>query len=229
MYGGGHDVRPLLGCTKMIKAVLFDMDGVLAFTEGFYRQRRENYLAEHGIYFDKFPDATGDSDASIWKKLIPHKKKRALLKKQYQVYAAEHPTPWKKLLNPDVPQTFKQLYSLGMKLGIASSSPRPLINEFVENAEIGCYLSFMLSGDECTAFKPAPDIYLKCMQKLEVKAQETVIIEDSSIGICAGKAAGAHVIALRTEEVSEHEQVDAELSINHLSDMVQLVLDGSFG
>ena len=213
----------------MIKAVLFDMDGVLAFTEGFYRQRRENYLAEHGIYFDKFPDVTGDSDASIWEKLISHEKKRTLLKKAYQAYTEEHPTPWKKILNPDVPRTFSQLYNLGIKLAIASSSPRPLINEFVESAAIGCYLSFVLGGDECIAFKPAPDIYLKCMQKLEVKAQETVIVEDSSIGICAGKAAGAHVVALRTEEVSEHEQVGAELSINHLTDVVRLVLGSSFG
>lgn len=56
----------------MIRAVLFDMDGVLVDTEWFYSRRREAYLAECGITYDVFPDLTGISTAETWEVLIPN-------------------------------------------------------------------------------------------------------------------------------------------------------------
>ena len=50
----------------MARAVLFDMDGVLAFTEQFYNQRRVDYLVGKGFRFDAVPDFSGSNDRAIW-------------------------------------------------------------------------------------------------------------------------------------------------------------------
>lgn len=55
----------------MIKAVLFDMDGVLVDTEWFYNRRRVAYMEEHGITYDRIPDLSGSNEPAIWEALVP--------------------------------------------------------------------------------------------------------------------------------------------------------------
>ena len=62
------------------------MDGVLAFTEGFYTNRRLAYLAEHGIVFDEVPDWTGSNDNEVWESSVPDPERRERLRAGYKVY-----------------------------------------------------------------------------------------------------------------------------------------------
>ena len=55
----------------MIKAVLFDMDGVLVDTEWFYNRRRVAFMEEHGITYDRIPDLSGSNEPAIWEALVP--------------------------------------------------------------------------------------------------------------------------------------------------------------
>lgn len=207
----------------MIRAVLFDMDGVLAFTEQFYNKRRLAYLAEHGITFDEEPDWTGTNDNVVWQESVPDPDLRERLRAGYDVYADEHPTPWAELANSQDHLTFSLLSGMGVKVAICSSSWRTLIEEFVDELDLRPFVSLILSGAECLEYKPAPDIYLEAMGRLGVRPEEVIVVEDSPIGIRAGKEAGAFVCALRQPAGVTLEQRGADLVIDDLLDVVELV------
>lgn len=207
----------------MINAALFDMDGVLAFTEGFYTNRRLAYLAEHGIVFDEVPDWTGANDNEVWETSVPEPERRERLRAGYKVYADEHPIPWRELANNQAHLTLSLLSGMGVKVGICSSSWRVLIEEMVDQLELRDFVDFTISGAECLEYKPEPDIYLTAMERLDVRPDQTVIVEDSPIGIKAGKAAGAFVCALRQPVGVSLEQGAADLIIDELVEVVELV------
>lgn len=207
----------------MIKAVLFDMDGVLAFTEQFYMQRRLDYLAENGILISEVPDWTGKNDISVWEECVPDAVLRERLRAGYSSYVVDHPTPWERLANDQAHATMSLLKSLGCKVAICSSSWRSLIDEYVSQLMLGDFIDYTVSGAECLEYKPEPDIYLNAMSRLGVDPAETVVVEDSPIGICAGKAAGAFVCAMRQPSGIVLEQAAADVVIDELVDVVELV------
>ena len=141
----------------MARAVLFDMDGVLAFTEQFYNQRRANYLIRHGFELDAPPDFSGSNDEAIWKELVPDDpRRRELLHRGYREYSAEHPTPWRKVANPFVRCTMWRLRRNGIRIAICSSSSRDLIDDFLEQLDLADAVDLAISGHDCSAFKPSP-------------------------------------------------------------------------
>ncbi len=105
-------------------------------------------------------------------------------------------------------------YGLG-NAGTAASS-----DELVEIAGIADVLDYTISGHECSAFKPDPEIYLRAMEALGVEPAECLVIEDSPLGIEAGKRSGARVLALRPHEGVNLDQSAADVVIDNLTDIL---------
>ena len=97
---------------------------------------------------------------------------------------------------------------------------RELIDELVEIAGIADVLDYTISGHECSAFKPDPEIYLRAMKALGVEPAECLVIEDSPLGIEAGKRSGARVLALRPHEGVNLDQSRADAVIDNLTDIL---------
>ncbi len=206
----------------MIKAVLFDMDGVLVDTEWFYNRRRVAYMEEHGITYDRIPDLSGSNEPAIWEALVPGNLtlREELLTEYKKRYCPAHPVPYAELLNEQTEPVMRELHKRGVKCAIASSSYRELIDELVDIAGIADVLDYTISGHECSAFKPDPEIYLRAMEALGVKPAECLVIEDSPLGIEAGKRSGARVLALRPHEGVNLDQSAADVVIDNLSDIL---------
>lgn len=205
----------------MIKAVLFDMDGVLVDTEWFYNRRRVAYLETQGFTFDEIPDLSGTNDVYVWEYYVPDDPvRRKELKRGYLAYQLEHPVPYAELLNPQTKPVIDELHRRGIKTAIASSGYVELIQELVDISGIGDSLDVQLSCHECSAFKPDPEVYLRAMEMLGVTPEESLVIEDSPIGIEAGHRAGARVLALRPHEGVTLDQRAADRIINDLTDIL---------
>lgn len=214
----------------MARAVLFDMDGILAFTEGFYNQRRVDYLEGQGFSFDRVPDFSGNHDEAIWKALVPDDPRlRERLHAGYLEYSEIHPTPWASVANPSALPTFMLLHSRGIKIAICSSSRRDLIDQFMCELELGDLVDLAISGEECAEYKPAPDIYLRAMTRLGVRPDDTIVVEDSPAGILAGRRSGALTCALRAREGIRLDQSAADILIDELVDVVALASSGGEG
>ena len=213
---------PTVPVAGPVRAVLFDMDGVLVDTEGFYNRRRAAYLREVGRPVERF-DFSGSNDAQIWQELVPEDPAlRDRLHAGYDRYRLEHPVDYAKLADPDVREVFRGLHECGMRCAIASSSYPNMIQAMIDATGIGERVDFWLSGTQCEEHKPSPEIYLRCMDALGVGPEECLVVEDSSTGIAAGVASGATVVAVERYASATMDQSAADVRIPCLRDILDV-------
>ena len=182
-----------------MKAIIFDMDGLMVDTEGLYFDT-ERIIAKK---FNKEVE-----DETLWKMMgrkpieameifaedlnidIPPKE---LLKMRDELFVEK----LKKELVPmpglfDILEEFKDK----MKLAIATGSPHKFLQIVLDRLDIKNNFEVLQPSDEIINGKPNPEIYLKTMEKLQALPSETVVLEDSSNGALAGVRAGCYTIAI---------------------------------
>ncbi len=211
----------------MIKAVMFDMDGVLVDTEWFYNRRRCAYLETKGFVFDEIPDLSGTNDIYVWEYFEPDDaQRRAELKREYvEQYMPAHPVPYDELKNKDAKPVMEALRERGVVSAIASSGQPEMIEELVEAADLRDVLVATVSGHEVAAFKPDPAVYLRTMELLGVTPEECLVVEDSPLGIEAGRRAGCRTLALRPREGVSLDQSKADRIIDSLWDLLEEIAE----
>lgn len=207
----------------MRKAVIFDMDGVLVYTEQFYFNRRMKFFDELKIepFTRKIQDFIGLSSNMIWEMLIPGDiEKREILKEKYLNYSKKNEVNFLKVLNPSAKEVLSKLRDKNIKIAIASSSRKSDISKMIKDCKLNDYIDFIISGEECEKSKPDPEIYIKAVKALDFLAEEIIVVEDSTLGIRAAKAAGLSVIALVQKEYYI-DQSEADFQINDLIEVIK--------
>ena len=206
---------------KMLQAVLFDMDGVLVDTEGFYNRRRAAYLAQSLPSYDGPWDFSGSNDQAIWETIVPDDVAlRERLHAGYDEYRKTHPEDYAALVNPDATAVLQALKAKGLKVGIASSSSVDMIRRMLLETGMDHLVDACVSGCDVARHKPAPDVYHACMEQLGVRPDACAVVEDSPTGIEAGVASGALVIALAQFVATGTDQSRANVVIDRLADLV---------
>ena len=188
----------------MIKAVIFDMDGVLIDAKEWHydalnRALRlfglEISMADHLTTFDGLPTRRKLEIMSITEDFP--RSLHSLVNGLKQIYTME-------IVNSRCRPTFAHEYALstlkrqGFKLGVASNSVRDSVTAMMQRSQLIGYLDVMLSNEDVAKAKPDPEIYRTAMEKLAVSPAETLIVEDNEHGIQAARASGAHVMVVRS-------------------------------
>ncbi|MDO4977925.1 MAG: HAD family phosphatase [Eubacteriales bacterium] len=209
----------------MIKGIIFDMDGVLMDTEYFYIMRRQRYLDAMGFVRNEDHNFVGSNEKAIWEIMVPEDELlREELKLGYRAYRKLNKIPYRELLNPSMPDLFKKLNSMKLKIAIASSSELGEIKNMVSVAGVSEYVDSMLSGEDCRAHKPNPEIYLESLKRLKLSADEVLAVEDSPTGIMAAKNAKIRVLALKPTHF-DLDQSNADVVIEKLENLLDYVIE----
>lgn len=192
-----------------LKAVIFDMDGVIVDTNPYHRLAWRDYYERNGKPLsdnDFLTYVSGKHNRDIVahlfhpQKLTPADSKRLGDEKEtlFREMYAEHIEPVTGL-----PTLLASLQKAGIKLGVATSAPVENL-DFVLNAlAIRPYFGVLLHEQLVENPKPHPEIYLKAMAALDVTPAETVVFEDSMTGIRAASASGAKVVGISTSQTPD--------------------------
>lgn len=187
----------------MIKAVLFDMDGVLVDSEELIFQAARQMFSEHGIDVSRsdFQPYIGTGENSylgnVAKKYDLSIDLEKDKKRTYEIY--EQLAEKKLNLLPGVHDFVNRCKEKGLKMAIATSADefKMIVNLRVAKLDNGIF-DATVNGLEVTHKKPHPEIYIKAAQKLKLKPAECIVIEDAVNGIESAKSAGCKCIALTT-------------------------------
>ncbi|MGT2908060.1 HAD family hydrolase [Streptococcus dentiloxodontae] len=199
-----------------LKAIIFDMDGVLFDTELYYYNRRAKYLAQHGISVAHLPPSffIGGNMKQVWENILGDdiaKWDVNALQVGYNKYKADHPLPYKDLIFADVKSTLDVVKAKGLKIGLASSSVKADIIRALTENKLSTYFDLVLSGEEFPESKPDPAIYNEAIHQLGFSKEEVLIVEDSEKGIAAGVSAGVEVWAIRDKRFGMDQSAAAKL------------------
>ena len=121
-------------------------------------------------------------------------------------------------LLPGVVDYIQDAKRRGLKLGVASSSSREWVEGHLRSREIlGCF-DCIRCGDDVSATKPDPEVYLSALEKLDARADEAFAIEDSPVGIAAARAAGLFCVAVPNPMTRDLPLGEADLVLESLAD-----------
>ena len=204
----------------MIKAILFDMDGVLIDARDWHYEALNRALKHFGYAisreshlstFDGLPTRDKLSMLSASRRLPAGL--HELLNSLKQVYTLEISHQYCK-------PTFNHQYTLsrlkkdGYKIAVCSNSVKQSIDAMMHLSSLSMYLDLALSNQDVTKGKPDPEIYLLAMERLNVKPRECLILEDNENGIQAAIASGGHVL-----KIGEPSDVTHSLIRSHIKNL----------
>lgn len=117
----------------------------------------------------------------------------------------------------------EQLKSKGIKMGIATSNKRSMVDVVLESLGMKNFFEVITTSDEVKKGKPAPDVYLTTAKLLNVEPKHCLVFEDVVAGIIAGKSAGMKVCAVEDDFTREVRQRKKELSDYYIDDYSELL------
>ncbi len=196
-----------------IKAVLFDMDGVLIDARDWHYEALNLALSPFGLEIDRDAHLASFDGLPTRTKLDMLTKSRALprglhsfintMKQKYTVDMVRqrcHPVFQHQ-------HALSQLRAAGYKLAVCSNSIRQSLELMMQRAGLDRFLDLMLSNEDVSKPKPDPEIYVSAMTRLGLTPAECIIVEDNEHGIRAARASGAHVLVVGNPDDVTHERL----------------------
>jgi len=183
----------------VIEAVVFDLDGVLVDSEHVWDEVREMLARERGGRWHERAQAEMMGMSSTeWSRYMhdvlglpesPEEINAEVVRRMKTRYAERLP------FIAGAVEAVERLAG-SFRLGLASSSNRPLIDAVLSASGLGGHFEVTVSSEEVERGKPAPDVFLETARRLEIAPEGCAAVEDSANGIRAASAAGMRVIAI---------------------------------
>jgi len=213
------------------RAVIFDLDGVLADSEPWWNQIDAQLLKEYGAdyngeYHEEVLGVSFPIAVEFYKKAFHISAPTEEMMKRRGEIATEFFANRVGLF-PNTREVLEELRRLPVRLGLATSSVSASARPFLDRHQLTEFFEVIITGDEIERGKPEPDIYLVTAKKLGVAASECLVIEDSLSGIAAAKAAYMRVAAIPDRRFVDPEDYEkqADYLLNDLSEIPALVSD----
>jgi len=214
---------------KAFRAVIFDLDGVLADSEPSWDDIDAKLLSEYGVAYhgEHHREVLGVSykaSVEFFKKTFNITAPTEELMKRRGEIATEFFAN-KIGLFPPVKEVLEQLRDMKLRLAVATSSVSASARPFLDRHQLTKYFEVIITGDEIERGKPHPDIYLRTAENLGVAADACLVIEDSLSGVAAAKAANMRVAAIpdrRFVDPREYEK-EADYLLGGLSEIPALI------
>ena len=208
--------------SKNAKAVIFDLDGVLVNTGEFHKQSWSDLAGRQGWEFSEeiFRQTFGMQNYQI----IP-----ILAGRQLPAGEIDRLSKWKEqryrelvagklTLLDGVRDLIEDLKAQGFLLAVGTSTPRINLEFMLDHTQLHNCFNALVTSEDVTRGKPAPDTFLKAAQKLAVPPENCVVVEDAVPGVQAAKAAGMAVIAVTTTR-SRADLAEADRVVDSLAEL----------
>lgn len=191
----------------MIKAIIFDMDGVLIEAKDWHYHALNKALQLFGFEITRHEHLTTYDGLPTSRKLKMLSKEKNLpeslhdfINEMKQAYTMEMVyTQCKPKFTHE--RALSNLKANGYKLAVASNSIKSTIETMMKYAHLDGYLDATFSCEDVAEAKPHPDIYIRAIKSFGLQPEECLIVEDNENGIKAAQASGAHVLVVK--EVSD--------------------------
>ena len=207
----------------MLKAIIFDMDGVLIDTIPYVWKSFNTILKEENIHFSKeyikknLARSLRDN-LKAWKEefnikdydIMEFSKKAT----EIQLDFLKDEKPNKALIN-----LLKQAKEQNLKCAVATSSLRWRTEKILDLLKIRTYFDAVVTANDVKNHKPSPDVFLEAAKQVNINPEECIVIEDAGNGIEAAKKGNMKAIGLITKHNSKEELKDADMIINDFSEI----------
>lgn len=202
----------------VVKAIIFDMDGVLVEAKDWHYDSLNQALNlfgfqidrhEHLTSYDGLPTKIKLQRLSLEKNLPSHL--HSFINQMKQQYTME-------IIHNRCRPRFNHEYALsrlraeGYGLAVASNSIRNTVDVMMEKASLGQYLDFTLSNQDVKLPKPDPEIYSTAIARFGYRPEECLIVEDNENGIKAALASCAHLLAVKGVDDVNYENIKSRIT-----------------
>jgi HAD superfamily hydrolase (TIGR01509 family) len=221
-------VTPLRWGGRTIRALLFDMDGVIADTRAAHEEAWVQWGATQGLRIprEEFIRATmGRSNPDIMRELFPSRAhdtaflgEMALQKEEafLAIFRSGAVPPLAGFLDIVARATRR-----GLAISVGSSAPRGNIEAVLAQFGVRDAFPVVVSHEDVAAAKPAPDIFLECLRRSGADGAEAVVFEDSFHGLAAARAAGCHAVALATMHTRGQLAGHAAMTVGDFAELLE--------
>jgi beta-phosphoglucomutase-like phosphatase (HAD superfamily) len=200
-----------------IKAIIFDMDGVLIDAKDWHYEALNKALALFGFSISRYDHLVTYDGLPTKKKLEMLTLERGLPKGLHQFINELKQIYTMEMIFQKCKPVFYHEYALsrlkaeGYRLAVASNSIRQTVELMMEKSNLARYMDLMLSNQDVSKPKPDPEIYNTAIARLGLKPEECLIVEDNQNGIKAAQASGANVMIVSSVEDVNYTNIKATI------------------
>ena len=204
----------------MIRALVFDFDGLILDTETPLIESYRDVHAAHGVPFDHatFLRSVGHADYSFdpWHGFSPHADRVAL---ELQRRARKDIRLSEQTVLPGVVALLDAARNAGLRVGIASNSEHAWVEPLLERLALRDRFEFLACREDAPSPKPEPDLYRLVLNHFGLRGIEAIAFEDSHTGSLAAKRANLWCVAAPNASTAHHDLSHADLRVPSLAEV----------